>query len=115
MEKREYEYLQARFSTLIGRAKEHYFSNNKKEAYVNGVLAAKSVLKEVFSNQKEADVAPVRHGKWYGEYDGYADGEPVYDMWFCSECGWDCDGQEDEPMWKYCPNCGAEMDGEGAE
>lgn len=33
-------------------------------------------------------VAPVRHGRWIGlEYDGYADGAPVYDLWECSECG----------------------------
>ena len=35
-----------------------------------------------------ADVVEVRHGIWIGiEYDGYADGCPVYDLWECSECG----------------------------
>lgn len=61
-----------------------------------------------------ADVAPVRHGRWEGTADGYADGELVYDMWACSECGFDADGAEEKPEWKYCPNCGAKMDG-GAE
>ena len=40
------------------------------------------------------DAAPVVHGEWIGESDGYADGELVYDVW-------------------NCPNCGAKMDGEG--
>lgn len=60
-----------------------------------------------------ADVEPVRHGRWEGTADGYADGELVYDMWACSECGFDADGAEEKPEWKYCPNCGAKMDLEG--
>lgn len=58
-----------------------------------------------------ADVAPVRHGAWEGTADGYADGELVYDMWNCSECGFDADGAEEKPDWKFCPNCGSLMDG----
>lgn len=42
-----------------------------------------------------ADVAPVRHGRWIGlEYDGYADGSPVYDLWECSECGEEVKGED---------------------
>ena len=59
----------------------------------------------------EADVAPVVHGSWDGAADGYADGELVYDMWSCSVCGFDADGADEKPTWKYCPNCGAKMDG----
>lgn len=51
-----------------------------------------------------ADVAPVRHGRW-----GTHSDRP--DSLICSvcKCGFD--------MWKhdphnYCPNCGAKMDGE---
>ena len=58
-----------------------------------------------------ADVAPVRHGKYIGtEFDGYADGCPVYYEWKCSECG--CVFEEEEPTYNYCPNCGAKMDEE---
>ena len=60
-----------------------------------------------------ADVAEVRHGRWIGlEYDGYADGCPVYDLWECSECGEEVRG-EDVPVthpWFHC--CGARMDKE---
>ena len=60
--------------------------------------------------QPTVDAVPVRHGKFIGtEYDGYADGSPVYYEWKCSECG--CIFEDDEPTYKYCPNCGARMDG----
>ena len=60
-----------------------------------------------------ADVVPVVHGRWIGlEYDGYADGCPVYDLWECSECGEEVRGEEVPDTHLYCPNCGARMDGE---
>ena len=61
-----------------------------------------------------ADVAPVVHGEWQGEGDGYADGEIVLDVWYCSECGYCIDDGTDDPhiLPNYCPNCGARMDGD---
>ena len=57
------------------------------------------------------DYEPVRHGAWVGlEFDGYADGCPVYDLWECSECKGEHKG-EDDTLTDYCPNCGAKMDG----
>lgn len=50
-------------------------------------------------------------GHWEGTSDGYADGAPVYDMWACSECGYDADGADEPPDWNFCPNCGKKMDG----
>lgn len=48
-------------------------------------------------------------GMWIGlEYDGYADGNPVYDLWQCSNCNYEWDGEEDT-LPNYCPDCGAEM------
>ena len=62
-----------------------------------------------------ADVAPVRHGKWMCEKDG-----SDYTYW-CSHCGnmrnlrvrWNPIAEEYEypTHSKYCPNCGAKMDG----
>lgn len=56
-----------------------------------------------------ADVAPVRHGRWVfdhmtGERAYYAD---------CSECGnrKHFVDQEAVQKEKYCPNCGAKMEG----
>ena len=67
--------------------------------------------REVIIGVPAVGVAPVRHGYWVGTGDGYADGELVYDMWACSECGFDADGADEKPDWKYCPSCGAKMDG----
>lgn len=45
-------------------------------------------------------------GEWIGEADGYADGELVYDTWYCSNCDYVVDDEE-PPTWNYCPNCGS--------
>nr|DAH30810.1 MAG TPA: DNA-directed RNA polymerase [Bacteriophage sp.] len=60
-----------------------------------------------------ADVAEVVLGQWEGEGDGYADGEIVLDVWHCSQCGYCIDDGTDNQdcLPKYCPNCGAKMDG----
>ena len=53
-----------------------------------------------------------RIGRWIPVgYDGYADGNPVYDWWECSECEWEHTGDEDT-LTPYCPNCGAKMEEE---
>lgn len=58
------------------------------------------------------EAEPVRHGRWIPlEYDGYADGSPVWDLWECSECQEEHSGDEDT-LTPYCPNCGARMDGD---
>lgn len=51
------------------------------------------------------------HGEWVGlEYDGYADGCPVYDVWECSRCKHEHNGEVDT-LPDFCPGCGAKMDG----
>ena len=55
-----------------------------------------------------------KKGRFIGtEYDGYADGNPVYYAWECSECG--CVFEDEEPTYNFCPNCGADMRGGDAE
>jgi len=56
------------------------------------------------------DITLVKRGQWVGEYDGYADGCPVVDMWSCSACGKRFDEWEVQPTWKFCPCCGAKME-----
>lgn len=73
------------------------------------VLVAVKLLAKV----PAADVAEVAYGQWEGEGDGYADGEIVLDVWHCSQCGYCIDDGTDNPdcLPKYCPGCGAKMDG----
>lgn len=66
-----------------------------------------------------ADVAPVVHGRWIPSESDFDDDDTLFDVeewcdWQCSACrGVIC---YDDPMpprllLKYCPNCGAKMDG----
>lgn len=69
-----------------------------------GILDADDI-ETVFGMLSPADVAPVRHARWE-RYSGItircSRCEHVIHDWRYSEC-------------KYCPNCGAKMDGEKKE
>ena len=74
-------------------------------------------IKEILNNVPAADVEPVRHGKWIYNPNGM---DFNLGAWECSVCTqknnnlpcsrnispYICVGS------KYCPNCGAKMDGE---
>ena len=59
-----------------------------------------------------ADVAPVVHGQWLRSDDDWDSLTPIR----CSICGeeWYFEMIDDVTLlnYKYCPNCGARMDGE---
>lgn len=80
---------------------------------VGGVYIYDTEEQATESWNKRVNDAPVRHGHWIGEGDGYADGELVFDVWHCSECDYCIDDGTDDPecLPKYCPGCGALMDG----
>ena len=48
---------------------------------------------------------PVRHGEWIET--GVFELDVIYSGWKCSECGYIFCGDK----FKYCPKCGAKMDG----
>ena len=84
------------------------------------ITSAAEIMKFLFLTTVEeaptADVVEVVHAEWVGtEYDGYADGYPVYDKWECSKCHEEYNSDGEPPMFNYCPNCGAKMDGERSE
>lgn len=60
-----------------------------------------------------ADVAPVVHGKWIPhseksrEYIGTVLVHVKYDYWLCDTCGYRV--ENGQPMYNFCPNCGARM------
>ena len=68
-----------------------------------------STLEEAISLILDIPSADRPKGEWIGEADGYADGEFVYDTWYCSNCDYAVD--DEPPTWDYCPNCGARMKG----
>jgi rubrerythrin len=79
-----------------------------ENTWADGLYDAYKIIEEEVD---AVDVEPVRHGHYIGtEFDGYADGNPVYYEWKCSEC--DCVFEDDDPKYRYCPNCGAKMDAE---
>lgn len=86
---------------------------SKEEAFGHD---AAEILAEMYA-LATVDAAPVRHGSWIGQGDGYADGEMVCDVWFCSECDHSIDDGTDAPekLPNYCPNCGAKMDEEATQ
>ena len=61
-------------------------------------------LAYMMSTIKPADVAPVVHSRWVlGGYD---------DMYYvCEKCGHKQSEYYHKPTAKYCPECGAKMDG----
>ena len=62
---------------------------------------------DIIEDIPSADVAPVRHGHWI-KNDPHCDGLAF--LWNCSECG-----EESDEGYRYCPACGARMDGENDE
>lgn len=77
------------------------FSENPKQI---PYLQAAEILYAA-SNQYPADVAPVRHGRWIKG--GYVCGETVWQCSVCTEAEW----RTSADRLKYCPFCGAKMDG----
>lgn len=64
-------------------------------------------VKECFEN-KHSEMEPVRHGRWVP----VKAGSSSYPFWNnqCSACGW-MTGVANAGSYKYCPECGAKMDG----
>ena len=85
------------------RAEYNIFSDDEEEATRYHALswAIQALNEQQRTGRKK--------GKFIGtEYDGYADGNPVYYEWKCSACG--CIFEDEEPTYNFCPNCGAEME-----
>lgn len=60
-----------------------------------------------------ADVRENVRGEWEKGWNTEADPDFVFPTWQCSLCGSFTDEDiEREPMFKFCPYCGAEMKGE---
>ena len=68
-------------------------------AHAGESIDADIVISDI-KGMKAADVSPVRHGRWLPQV---VLGQKAWD---CSECK-----TLGSPHWKWCPVCGAKMDG----
>lgn len=69
-------------------------------------MADLTSLREVLEDTLTADVVEFRHGEW------------IYDHWCefkCSECGEYSNSKPIKGKEKFCPNCGAKMDGKDGD
>ena len=83
------EYLENIVDYYLGRS-------NGAEHYAFGIMRGELRIAPA------ADVAPIKHGRWYLADDG--------DGVVCSECREDfCNVYLEVDRFKYCPNCGAYM------
>lgn len=89
----------------IGRADPKIFNNPE---YANGWNSAI----EIIDKAPTADVKEVKHGQWNTVYDGSIlehYNSDVYSL-TCSICG-----NTEKHISKFCPSCGARMDGGNEE
>lgn len=100
---------------LIDADKFEAYSANGTDLKGEEFLAYLSGMQRVL---EDIDAAPTidpeslrPRGTWEGTADGYADGELVYDTWMCSECGYTVETDGPDDLTKFCPNCGAKMEG----
>ena len=82
-------------------------------AHVGESIDADVVISDI-KGMKAADVAQVRHGRWERIGIKGRKGLPIYPC--CSACGivsaaFRSEWEGLRGQWKYCPNCGAKMDG----
>ena len=85
------------------------YIDKEKAIYMVEKAVSKADAMMALLRMDPADVVPVRHGAWerhFSRPNVYAD---LY--WHCSACGGKkADSWADK--FKYCPDCGARMDGE---
>ena len=95
----------ARINTLYGVLNDKYM-----DGIHDGLKRALSILAYDVKDIPAADVVEVRHGKWTDHRTIEHDGE-----WYCTACGEEvtiCScGKDKTWKYRYCPNCGAKMDG----
>lgn len=76
-------------------------------AYTMETETDAAVVLRMIEDAPAADVAPVVHGRWTFE----PETENTLSMTKCNVCGWWTLDPSVDGVYKYCPNCGAIMDG----
>lgn len=110
--------------TALYKAKDIYNAINNAEEKINSRVTEEDYNINYFSDFLQCptkystkyiigDAADEGSSNWYGEADGYADGEFVYDRWYCGACGHYFEEWDEEPSWDFCPICGEPMTEKG--
>ena len=63
-----------------------------------------AALREALGRVETVDAVPVVHGHWKEDTGGYG-------FWICSACGFVSEASAANMLYKFCPHCGAKMDG----
>lgn len=66
------------------------------------------VTKEEIDAMPTVDAVPVVHGRWKEDPSGYG-------FWICSACGFVSEASAADMLYKFCPVCGAKMDGKDGD
>lgn len=74
----------------------------QNQSYRTGFIASLSILEGKITEIPVVDAEPVRRGEWTEPYKN-----DIWDCYVCSSCGYAQDRTS-----RYCPECGARMDGE---
>lgn len=80
------------------------------EKGITGILGDNSSIADIINEQPTADVQKVKHGYWIPERD--PDENSRIQCYHCSICDDDFHYIGAFIATKYCPNCGARMDGD---
>lgn len=80
-----------------------------QKAYAEGRIQAKDGLSSVLDDIQNADVKPVKHGRWI-----YVGSVRSWDEIKCSACDAAFNTEDRDLIlnWDFCPHCGARMDGD---
>ncbi len=102
---------------VIGKAKEHLLEATNIETDPDEMAVLDSFLFRCWQmgwlKQYEVDIAPAWHGRWE-EIDDL-DFDTLYRCSVCGEEFYLIDGTPEENQYRYCPSCGAKMDGGGED
>ena len=75
-----------------------------KNEYLFGMQQRLETCIELVEDAPTVDAVPVVHGRWKEDTGGYG-------FWICSHCGFVSEASGADMLYKFCPVCGAKMDG----
>lgn len=73
-----------------------------------------STILEMMKTAPTVDAVTVRHGRWQWISSTY-DRVPCEKRYWCSKCHHETITHDSEPWEKFCPNCGARMNGKDGD